>query len=104
MKQLHEKHGAAGLEIIAFPCDEFGGQELRTDAEVAAFAAKSGFVGTLIQKAAVVNGPGAGPAYRFVQAVTGINVGWNFDGKFLVDRHGTVSLTNDPAADIPGLL
>ena len=31
MKTLHEKYGA-DLEIIALPCDQFGGQELGTDA------------------------------------------------------------------------
>ena len=33
MKTLHEKYGA-DLEIIALPCDQFGGQELGTDAAV----------------------------------------------------------------------
>jgi len=86
---------------VVFPCDEFGGQELGTDAEIATFAAKSGFVGTIIAKAPVVNGPGAGPTYQFLHAAGMGNVGWNFDGKFLVSRTGEVSLTSDPAASDP---
>ena len=104
MKSLAEKYSQDDLAIVVFPCDEFGGQELGTDAEIAAFAAKSGFVGTLVAKAAVVNGPGAGPTYQFLQAAGMANVGWNFDGKFLVSRTGEVSFTSDPAADIASLI
>lgn len=104
MKKLAEAHGARGLVILAFPCDEFGGQELGTDPEIAAFAAKSGFQGTLLAKRAVVNGPGAGPCYSYLHEVGMGDVGWNFDGKFIVSRTGEVTFPTDPEAEIAALL
>ena len=105
MKKLAAAHGAQGLVILAFPCDEFGGQELGTDPEIAAFAAKSGFEGTLMAKRAVVNGPGAGPCYSYLHTQAGMgDVDWNFDGKFLVSRTGEVTFPTDPEAEIAGLL
>lgn len=74
---------------MAFPCDQFGGQEPGTNAEIAAFAAKHGFAGTLFAKGDV-NGPGASAPWRYLRASAvggGKDVRWNF-AKFLVGRDG----------------
>ena len=105
MKRLAAEYGSQGLVILAFPCDEFGGQELGTDPEIAAFAAKAGFDGTLLAKRPVVNGPGAGPCYSYLHTKAGMgDVGWNFDGKFLVSRTGEITFPTDPESDIAALL
>jgi glutathione peroxidase len=36
------KYGGAGLEILAFPCNNFGAQEPGTNEEVLAFARSQG--------------------------------------------------------------
>lgn len=38
LQQVYEKYQSHGLEVLAFPCNQFGGQEPGSDAEVAAFA------------------------------------------------------------------
>ncbi|KAG2569886.1 hypothetical protein PVAP13_7NG446400 [Panicum virgatum] len=35
---LHQKYGDKGLEILAFPCNQFGGQEPDTNEQIAEFA------------------------------------------------------------------
>ena len=105
MKTLHEKYGA-DLEIIALPCDQFGGQELGTDAAVAEFASANGPFppGTLLTKGDA-NGDNARPTYQYVRAQTGLgDIKWNFMGKFVVSKDGEVALTEDPEADIAALM
>ena len=106
MMQLHKEYGAAGLQILALPSDQFGGQELATDAAVEEFAAKHGpFPPGIVLTKGDVNGAGARPTYQFVRAQTQMSdCSWNFKGKFLVGRDGEVHLTQDPASDIPALI
>jgi len=47
---LHTEFASSGLEIFAFPCNEFGQQEPGTNEEVAAFAAARGVRFTLFAK------------------------------------------------------
>lgn len=37
LQEIHEKYGPQGLEILAFPCNAFGGQEPGTNADVKAY-------------------------------------------------------------------
>lgn len=80
MMQLHKEYGAAGLQILALPSDQFGGQELATDAAVEEFAAKHGpFPPGIVLTKGDVNGAGARPTYQFVRAQTQMSdCSWNF--------------------------
>ena len=40
MVNLHAKYAQEGFDIVAFPTDEFGGQELRTNQEIKDFVAR----------------------------------------------------------------
>lgn len=101
------------MAILAFPSDQFGGQELATDAAVADFAAQAAFppppLGYLLSKGDV-NGPGARPAWVLLKALANGGAGapdptWNFNGKFLVAGDGAVSVPGDDlAASIRALL
>ena len=57
MVNLHAKYAQEGFDIVAFPTDEFGGQELRTNQEIKDFVANYGVEFTMMDKTKV-NPPG----------------------------------------------
>lgn len=65
-------YASSGLEIIIFPCNQFGEQEPGTNSEISTFAAGKGFRGTIMAKGDV-NGPKARPAFKFLKQATGRN-------------------------------
>jgi len=108
---LDGKLGPRGLQILAFPSNEFGGQEPGTDAEIAQFAAGKGASFPVFSKVRV-NGADCEPLYAFLKAqkgeVLGAEIKWNF-AKFLVDgRTGQVVHryvpTTSPSAIEPDIL
>ena len=93
LQQLYEKYRNEGLEILAFPCNQFKGQAPGSDREIASFCSMR-YGTTFMQfRKLEVNGPGESPLYRFLKDQTGnppgADVRWNFV-KFLVDREGQV--------------
>ena len=92
LQQLHEQLAAAGLRILAFPCNQFGGQEPGSDQEIAAFCSSRFALGFPLLAKVEVNGAQADPLWRWLtQADTPHPhpVKWNFT-KFLVDGQGRV--------------
>ncbi len=89
-KKLHGK----GLEVLGFPCNQFGGQEPGDDKEISQFC-ELNFGVTFPMFAKVdVNGEQAAPVYKYLKAAKPGLLGseaikWNFT-KFLVDRDGNV--------------
>ena len=83
-----------GLEILGFPCNQFGAQEPGTEKEIAEFC-ELNFGVTFPMFAKVdVNGEKASPLYRHLKSAKKGLLGseaikWNFT-KFLVDREGNV--------------
>lgn len=93
LQDLYEKYQAQGLEILDFPCNQFGNQAPGSDEEIADFC-QSRYGVTFPQfKKIKVNGEGEDPLYTFLKSqkkgVMGNQIKWNFT-KFLVDREGTV--------------
>lgn len=93
MTALHEKYGEkAGLRILGFPCNQFGGQEPGTEAEIKAFAAGYNVHWDLASKVDV-NGDKAHPLWKYMKAKQGGTLGkfikWNFT-KFVIDKEGQV--------------
>lgn len=88
--QLHEKYEPQGLSILAFPCNQFGGQEPGTEAEIKKFAEGYGVKFDMFSKIKV-NGNDTHPLWDFLKNKQGGMLGnfikWNFT-KFLVDRNG----------------
>ncbi len=93
LQALYEKYRDRGLEILAFPCDQFGHQEPGDDNEIANFCELNFGVTFPLFKKVEVNGEGAHPAYKWLKsAAPGLltdGIKWNFT-KFLVDRDGNV--------------
>ena len=93
LQDLYDKYQAKGLEILDFPCNQFGGQAPGTEEEIVDFC-QSRYGVTFKQFAKIeVNGDNEAPLYTFLKSqkggVMGSKIKWNFT-KFLVDRHGNV--------------
>ncbi|XP_062227191.1 probable phospholipid hydroperoxide glutathione peroxidase [Phragmites australis] len=90
---LHEKYGDRGLEILAFPCNQFGGQEPGSNDQIAEFACTRFKAKYPIFGKVDVNGSNAAPLYKFLKSekggLFGERIKWNFT-KFLVDKDGHV--------------
>lgn len=94
LEALYEKLHGKGLEILGFPCNQFGGQEPGTDTEIAQFCELNYGVTFPMFAKVDVNGGDAAPLFKYLKAeqpgVLGIEaIKWNFT-KFLVDRDGKV--------------
>ena len=94
LQALHEKYAKSGLVVLGFPCNQFGGQEPGTDAEVADFCTQTFGVKFKMFSKVDVNGENACPLYKYLTGDTvpiedkGA-VRWNFE-KFLISREGEV--------------
>mmetsp|Transcript_12172 Transcript_12172/g.31178 ORF Transcript_12172/g.31178 Transcript_12172/m.31178 type:complete len:110 (-) Transcript_12172:296-625(-) len=98
MTALYEKYNGQGLEIVAFPCNQFGAQEPGSNAEIKAFATgKFGFNGLMMDKIDV-NGPNTHPVWVYLKEKFPGDVRWNFAAKFIVDRDGKVVERNSDSA------
>ncbi len=92
LQALYDKYHAQGFEVLAFPCNQFNGQEPGTDAEISDFCRRGYGVEFPIFSKVEVNGPGAHPLFAYLQEALPGMLGlkalkWNFT-KFLVDRRG----------------
>jgi glutathione peroxidase len=110
LETLYRTYRDRGFEVMGFPCNQFGGQEPGSDAEIGAFC-KMNFGVTFPLFAKIeVNGPHAHPLFRFLKkekrgilgAVGSGAIRWNFT-KFLIGRNGDVVARYGPAKD-PKLL
>ena len=94
LQDLYTALGLRGLEILAFPCDQFGHQEPGTDAEIGAFCTRNFGVTFPVFAKVDVNGKHAHPLFIWLKQQKrgwlGGAVRWNFT-KFLVDRSGVVA-------------
>lgn len=94
LQKLHERFRDRGLEILGFPCNQFGGQEPGSDAEIGQFCSLNYGVTFPVFSKIQVNGPEAIPLYQFLKKEAPGLLGteaikWNFT-KFLVDRNGKI--------------
>ena len=94
LESVYEKLHGKGLEILGFPCNQFGGQEPGTAAEIQAFCSTNYGVSFPMFAKVDVNGDDAAPLFKFLKAEKPGLLGseaikWNFT-KFLVDREGNV--------------
>ena len=93
LETLYKKYKDQGLEILDFPCNQFGNQAPGTDSEIVSFCTlRYGVSFTQFSKIEV-NGENEAPLYTYLKkeqgGVLGSKIKWNFT-KFLVDRDGNV--------------
>ena len=92
LEKLHKEFGGRGFEVLAFPCNQFGGQEPGDAETIAKFCSLLYDVTFPIFAKVEVNGKGAHPLFRFLKEAKPGSLGtkaikWNFT-KFLVNRDG----------------
>jgi glutathione peroxidase len=92
LQALYERYAARGLEILGFPCNQFGKQEPGDAQQIGAFCVKNYQVTFPMFDKIDVNGAHAHPLYRYLTGeapgVLGTEaIKWNFT-KFLIDREG----------------
>ncbi len=127
LQDLYEKYQDSGLEILDFPCNQFGNQAPGSNEEIASFC-DSRYGITFPQFSKIdVNGENALSLFKFLQNEKGFegfnpehpltpivesmvernhpnyknepDIKWNFT-KFLVDRSGNVVARFEPTEDI----
>ena len=94
LEALYQKYKTEGLEILGFPCNQFGGQEPGTETEIQSFCSLNYGVTFPMFAKIDVNGTHEHPLYTYLKSKkTGLlgfdAIKWNFS-KFLVDRQGEV--------------
>ncbi len=93
LQELYEKYKDKGFEILAFPCNQFGGQEPGTNEEIKEFCTSNFNVTFQLFDKIDVNGDNAHPLYKYLTSqISGFitdAIKWNFT-KFLVDKKGNV--------------
>jgi glutathione peroxidase len=94
LQALYGDLQAKGLEILAFPCNQFGAQETGNAEQIGAFCNLRFSVTFPLMAKIDVNGPNADPLYQWLKTskpgVLGTQgIKWNFT-KFLIAKDGTV--------------
>ena len=94
LEVLHKKYGEQGFEVLAFPCNQFGGQEPGSAEEIAEFCKVNFGLSFPLMAKLEVNGAGEAPLYGWLKSeAPGLmgtkGIKWNFT-KFLIGRDGQV--------------
>ena len=94
LQNLYEKYQEQGLEVLGFPCNQFGAQEPGTNEEVKSFCDLNYNVSFRMFDKIDVNGSNASPLFKYLKhespGIMGTEaVKWNFT-KFLVNSDGQV--------------
>lgn len=92
LQALYTEFAEQGLEILAFPCDQFGGQEPGTPEQIALFCSEKYQVTFPVFQKTVVNGANSHQLFDYLKTATPGLLGteaikWNFT-KFLTNRDG----------------
>nr|UCR61001.1 peroxidase [Aphelinus asychis] len=104
LQALYEKYGESkGLRVLAFPSNEFAGQEPGTSKEIEEFVKKFNVTFDMYEKIKV-NGDGAHPLYKWLKSqkegegLITDGIKWNFT-KFLISKEGKVVDRFAPTTD-----
>ena len=110
LEALHEQLGPRGFTVIGVPCNQFGGQEPGTEAEIETFCSATYGVTFPMTAKLDVNGEDRDPLYA---QLTGVadgsgyagDIRWNFE-KFVLGPDGAVAARFSPktAPDAPEVL
>ena len=91
LENLYNEFKDDGLEIIGFPCNQFGKQEPGSAEEIKSFCDLNYGISFELSEKIEVNGSNAHPAFKYLKAELkgklNDSIKWNFT-KFLVDRNG----------------
>ena len=104
LQKLYDEHKEKGLEILAFPCNQFGEQEKGSEEEIKNFCEKNYSITFPIFKKVEVNGNDAHPIFKFIKEqkkgfMGTESIKWNFS-KFLLNKNGEV-INRYGSLDVP---
>lgn len=105
--ELDEQYGESkGLKILAFPCNQFAGQEPGDAKDICSFVAKKNVKFDMFEKINV-NGNNAHPLYVYLKHKQGGTLGdfikWNFT-KFIIDKNGQPVERHGPSTNPKDLI
>ena len=115
LEALYEKYRDQGLEVLGFPCNQFGKQDPGSNEEITEFCQLNYGVSFPMFGKIEVNGSGADPLFKHLKAEAPGMLGsqrikWNFT-KFLINadgevvkRYGPSTKPEDIVSDIEELL
>ncbi|KIF81224.1 glutathione peroxidase [Noviherbaspirillum autotrophicum] len=94
LEEVYQQFKDKGVEVLGFPCNQFGAQEPGTADEIGAFCERNYGVTFPLFEKIDVNGDDAHPLYKHLKSAAPGLLGsemikWNFT-KFLVKKDGTV--------------
>ena len=94
LQELHAAYADQGLAVVAFPCNQFGGQEPGTNDEIQEFCSTTYNVTFPLFDKVDVNGPDRHDLYAELTSVDdgeGVagDIQWNFE-KFVVGADGSI--------------
>ncbi|MFT4998627.1 MAG: glutathione peroxidase [Chitinophagales bacterium] len=94
LENLNKEYADQGLEIVGFPCNQFGKQDPGNMEEITEFCQLNYGVSFTMAEKIDVNGAQASPLFEYIKdAAPGLlgskKIKWNFT-KFLVNRDGEV--------------
>jgi len=100
LQRLYQEYGGRGFAVLGFPCNQFGGQEPSSEADVKAFCATTYGVTFPLFAKIDVNGARRAPLYQWLTSQPTRpdgpgDIEWNF-AKFVVDRSGGVVARFEP--------
>jgi glutathione peroxidase len=126
LQKLYKKYNGQGLEILGFPCNQFGEQEPGSNSEVKKFCQLNYGVDFSIFEKIEVNGQNAHPIFKYLtreapfkgfdlsnpmgnilyriinekypEILVGDSIKWNFT-KFLINRQGEVIKRFEPTVE-----
>lgn len=102
LEEMYEKYKDQGLEILGFPCNQFGKQDPGSNDEIMEFCQLNYGVSFPMFGKIEVNGSGTDPLFKHLKkeapgALGSQRIKWNFT-KFLVDDQGDVLKRYAPTA------
>lgn len=94
LQAVYQKYNEKGLVVLGFPCNQFGGQEPGTEAEIKSFCEDNYSVSFPMFSKIDVNGDNALPLYKYLTSdklplKDKGEIKWNFE-KFLINKKGEV--------------
>jgi glutathione peroxidase len=109
LEKLYEKYQKEGFAVLAFPSNDFGGEEPEPEAKIEAFCTTTYHVTFPLFSKVGVRGDDIMPLFTYLTSVANPklkgDIHWNFS-KFVIDRKGnlTARFSSDIAPEDPDLM
>ena len=99
LQALHDELSGQGFTVLAFPSNDFGGQEPGSPEQIQAFCSSNYSVSfPLFEKVQTKAGDGQSPVYARLASMTGELPTWNFS-KYLISKDGSRAVFFDPRTE-----